>query len=110
MAFDTQYLFTLLFRIAVSSYFISCGLNWINGPSHSFNLLSKNLEYYDMTRGFAIDQWVLNIYAHVSVIIGSALLLGWRIGKYLAMISLVINQLLLSESNELIFFSKFEFN
>lgn len=95
MALDIQYLFTLLFRIAISSYFISVGLNWINNPESSLSLLNKNLEYYDMLRGFSIDQMVLNVYAHANVIIGSALLLGWRIGKYLVFLSLIVNQMLL---------------
>ena len=99
MSVNLEYVFKIGFRVLIASYLISLGLNWQRFPTLFLSIANRNLSQYLTAEVFVMEEWHLKLYMHISVIIGTALLLGWRVGRYLGICVLAVNLFLFSELN-----------
>ena len=88
-----------LFKIFLASYFISHGLNLSHNLDSALPLLNNSLASIP---GFSakVGTQALQIYAHLEVVIGVVIVMGWQSGRLLGLIVYLINSSLLASATD----------
>lgn len=85
---NTQFIFRLLFKILLATYFISHGLQVIGKLDENNQLVSKNIAgFFGETSG--IPGTVLEFYAHGEIVMGVIIVFGWKVARVSALFYLV---------------------
>ena len=94
-----------LFKILIASYFISHGLNLSHNVDSFLPLLQNSLTAIPGFP-FTVTPQYAQIYAHLEVVIGIVILMGWTTGRMLGFLAYLINCCLLSGTTDRITIGK----